>query len=125
MILKNIIPTTVLASLVTYISNLFVPKFISTNTASGTDTVTLNTKSGIATFAVIVSTKTIQKLTLANSYITTSSFVSLEMLCADVCAGAPIITYGVLRSGEMDIYIYNASDADSTDRDLQIWFSIQ
>jgi hypothetical protein len=75
MILKNIIPTSILTNIRTYVSNLFVQKVDTTNTATGTDSVTINGKSGVATFTATITQGTPLEAVITNSYFATDSVV--------------------------------------------------
>lgn len=97
----------------------------SANTASGGNTVTLNTTSGIATFNISIASDSKSVLSVDNSNITTNSVIAYGLKYTG--QGNPtIISYECL-SGRINFNVANfplTSDNNNTNANLVIWFKI-
>jgi hypothetical protein len=89
-------------------------KFNASNTATGSTIVTINAKSGVATFtANVLQSTTPTVFTISNSFITPSSKIRFELsyspFTEEVCAIAAYLT----TLGSVSIYITNYSFSDA------------
>lgn len=95
------------------------------NTASGTNSVTLNTTSGVCTFTEIVVKNSLANFTLNNNNITSNSVLDFEIKYAG--SGAPVVMYYQTTANQVTFHIANLQltghNAD-TDSDIVIWFKI-
>lgn len=124
MILKNIIPTSILTNIRTYVSNLFVQKVDNTNTATGTNSVSIEGKSGVANFTDTVTQGSPLEAVITNSYFEVNSVVITTLEYPIANTGVPIIAHVDLSTaGQMTIVIENLS-VSITSTDLKVGFMI-
>jgi hypothetical protein len=77
---ETVTKQTVLTKLITYLQTLFAEKFDASNTSTGTTSVTINAKSGVATFTASVGADTSPtSFTINNTSITASSKINLNL----------------------------------------------
>lgn len=116
---------TLLTKVITYLQTLFAPKFVATNTASGTTSVTINSKSGVATFTQKVAANSTANYSILNSMVTASSKIVFSV---DADFGS---TSGLLNlmgynctSGAIDLFFFNPALSDNFDASINVSFQI-
>ena len=101
------------------------PVLNTANAATGTNSVVLNTTSGVCTFTQSVVKNSLANFTLNNNNITTNSVLDFEIKYAG--AGAPVVMYYQTTPNQVTFHIANLQltghNAD-TDADIVIWFKI-
>lgn len=115
---------TVLTKITTYLATLFQEKFNASNTATGEFNVTINAKSGIATFTGIVGADTVPTVfSMENNFITTSSIIRFDLSYAaggdEMCAIAAYVPL----NGSVDIFFTNYSGINA-EQDKIVSFQI-
>lgn len=116
---------TLLTKLITYLQAVFAPKFVATNTASGATTVTINAKSGVATFTQDVVANSTANYTITNSQVTVSSKI-LFSVDADFGGTAGLLNLMGYNcaAGAVDLYFHNPELSNDFDVDINVSFQI-
>lgn len=98
--------------------------FNANNTATGVSTVTINAKSGVATFTSTIIYNESLDFTINNNLVTDSSIISLNLKSQST--GSPTISKYSTTNGIISIRVLNANDSngDNTDDNLIISFQI-
>lgn len=106
---------TLLTKLITYLQTVFAPKFVATNTASGTTSVTINATSGVATFtADVVQGVEYTAFTINNNLVTNDTLLRLDLsYVPNDTETCQISSYGC-SSGVINIFMTNFSGVDAT-----------
>ncbi len=123
MILKNILPTTTMNSFLNYMRNIFIPTLNTSNAASGVGTVTINAKSGMATFEDIINAGATSDLIISSTFIEAGQAVNVQLYYPNNTGEEPIIIGIVVANGRVTISIKNYGLSNTSDN-LVISFQI-
>jgi len=123
MILKNILPTTTLNSFLNYMRNIFIQTLNTSNAASGVGTVTINAKSGMATFEDIINAGSTDDLVISSTFIEAGQAVNVQLYYPNNTGEEPIIISIVVASGSVTISVKNYGLSNTSDN-LVISFQI-
>ncbi len=123
MILKNILPTTTMNSFLNYMRNIFIPTLNTSNAASGVGTVTINAKSGMATFEDVINAGATSDLIISSTFIEAGQAVNVQLYYPNNTGEEPIIIGIVVASGSVTITVKNYGLSNTSD-DLVISFQI-
>jgi len=117
--------TNQLAILNTLYANYIINQFNDTNTASGTTSVTINGRSGVATFTQTISAGSKVNYSISNSSVTSSTKLNLSL---DADFGS---TTGLLdlmgyncTNGAIDLFFYNPEVSNDFDVDISVSFQV-
>jgi hypothetical protein len=96
------------------------------NTATGTDEVTINGNSGVIVFTGTIAALDIAVFRISNSIITsTDKYVSLSInYNIETALGMPQLVAYEIQVGEILVMVKNISDSDVTNSDIVISFQI-
>ena len=109
----------------TYISNSFVRIFNNTNSVRGASPISIEGKSGFASFTDVISANTTSTFVITNSYFTSSSAIFFQLYYnSSSGSGKPcIISVNRLSAPSVEIVVDNSSGSP-TDLDIVIGFQI-
>ena len=96
------------------------------NTATGSNTVTINQNSGLAVFTASINTQSNALFTISNSLIGNSlrKNVSLKLRYS-ANDGFPVISNYYITNNTINIVVYNVDSGNPTDASLSIIFNIE
>ncbi len=114
----------ILNSILNYVKSRYIKILDTANTASGTNTATLNTIDGVVNFSSTVKAASSRGYTITNSLITSSSVINWGVIY--VYNDTEIMLTGTYQpeNGSATFVIYNAGDTESNTDGLKIWFKI-
>jgi hypothetical protein len=110
----------------TEVNAAFMPinPFVHTNAAAGDLSVTINAKSGIATFTGTLEAEEDNQFTLTNSFISANSMVVAQLIYPDEASGQPCLINSENNPGNTVFRVKNLSSADGTNEAFQIRFIV-
>ena len=115
--------TTLVASIVSSTMGNYILKGDNNNTASGTDTVTINGKSGIIEYSTTISGSASRAYTFTNTSVDNQSIIMFSINYTKVAKGLPYIQSYKISGTTVTINIAN-SDTSATDANIFLNFLI-
>ncbi len=122
MILKSIIPTSIINLIITYVTNIFTKKVLSTNIESGTTTISIEGLSGIVEFDDVIIGNTTVILSITNSYFSSTSVIFFQVYYPNSSNGEPTLLSADLSGAPtIDLMIKNI-DSTPTSGNIKVAF---
>jgi hypothetical protein len=100
-----------------------IDKTIITNAATGAESVTINAKSGIATFTTNINSETEQIYSIKSSFVNASSVIFLSLRYTPA-AGEPTILHYKIEGDDIIIHIKNIDTSNATAGNIIVNFLI-